>query len=77
MDYLFDLLLVFDKKLSQTQLLQPRYITYKVPKNFSTKEKKERFLYLIVPPAQNVHRELMQRFKKVKKEIKEGKKVLK
>ncbi len=74
MDYLLDLLFVFDKELSQTQLLTPKYTTHKVPKNLSTKEKKERFLYLIVPPALNVHRELMQRYKRVAQEIKEGKK---
>jgi len=73
MDYLLALLLVFNNELSQTQLLEPKYTTHSIPKNLSTKKKKERFLYLLVPATQNVHRELMQRYKRVAAEIKEGK----
>jgi len=70
MDYLLTLLLVFQTSVSQTQLLQPTYTTTEIPKNISTKEKKKRFLYLILPATQNVHDELMQRYLKIKKDIK-------
>jgi Bax protein len=74
MDYLLELLLVFNKELSQTQLLKPKYTTHIVPNNLATKEKKARFLYLMVPPTQNVYKELMQRYKRVAKDIKDAKK---
>jgi len=69
MDYLLTLLLVFQTSVSQTQLLQPLYTTAEIPKNISTKEKKKRFLYLVLPATQNVHDELMQRYLKIKKDI--------
>jgi len=70
MDYLLTLLFVFQTSVSQTQLLKPTYTTTEIPTNISTKEKKERFLYLILPATQNVHDELMQRYLKIKKDIK-------
>lgn len=70
MDYLLTLLLVFQTSVSQTQLLQPTYTTTEIPTNISTKEKKERFLYLILPATQNVHDELMRRYLKIKEDIK-------
>jgi len=69
MDYLLALLLLFQQELSQTQLLKPKYTPYNVPKNMSTKKKKERFLYLILPPTQYVHKQLMQRYKKIADDI--------
>lgn len=65
MDYLLALLLLWQQELSQTQLLKPKYTPYDVPKNMSTQMKKERFLYLILPPTQYVHKQLMQRYKKI------------
>lgn len=69
MDYLLALLLLFQQELSQTQLLKPKYTPYDVPKNMSTQTKKERFLYLILPPTQYVHKQLMQRYKEIADDI--------
>lgn len=70
MDYLLALLLMFQTSVSQTQLLKPTYTATEIPKNISTKEKKERFLYLVLPAVQNVHNELMQRYLRIKKDMK-------
>ena len=70
MDYLLALLLAFQDEVSQTQLLKPKYLAHVVPKDMSIKTKKKRFLYLIVPPTQNVHKKLMQRYKRVAQDIK-------
>ncbi|WP_457745081.1 glucosaminidase domain-containing protein [Sulfurimonas sp.] len=70
MDYLITVMLIFNGYLSQTQLLKPTYTTDVIPKNMSTKEKKARFLYLILPPTQNVYKELMQRYLKIAADIK-------
>ena len=69
MDYLLALLLAFQDEVSQTQLLKPKYLAHVVPKDMSIKMKKKRFLYLIVPPTQNVHKKLMQRYKRVAEDI--------
>ncbi len=70
MDYLLALLLAFQDEVSQTQLLKPKYLAHVVPKDMSIKTKKKRFLYLVVPPTQNVHKKLMQRYKRVAQDIK-------
>ncbi len=70
MDYLLALLLAFQDEVSQTQLLKPKYLAHIVPKDMSIKTKKKRFLYLVVPPTQNVHKKLMQRYKRVAQDIK-------
>lgn len=70
MDYLLTLLLVFQTSVSQTQLLKSTYISSEIPNDISTKEKKERFLYLILPATQNVHAELMQRYLRINEDIK-------
>jgi len=70
MDYLIAVMLMFNGYLSQTQLLKPTYTRDVIPNNISTKEKKARFLYLILPPTQNVHKELMQRYLKIADDIK-------
>ncbi|WP_297433337.1 glucosaminidase domain-containing protein [Sulfurimonas sp.] len=70
MDYLLALLLAFQDEVSQTQLLKPKYLAHVVPKDMSIQTKKKRFLYLVVPPTQNVHKKLMQRYKRVAQDIK-------
>lgn len=70
MDYLLALLLFFKQELSQTQLLEPKYTPQKIPKNLSTQAKKKRFLYLILPPTQVVHKKLMQRYLKIADDMK-------
>ena len=70
MDYLLALLLFFQQELSQTQLLEPKYTPQQIPKNLSTQAKKERFLYLILPPTKVVYKRLMQRYLKIADDIK-------
>ncbi len=69
MDYLLALLLAFQDEVAQTQLLKPKYLAHSISKDMSIKMKKKRFLYLIVPPTQNVHKKLMQRYKRVAEDI--------
>ncbi len=70
MDYLLSLLLFFKRELSQTQLLEPKYTPQEIPKYLSTKAKKERFLYLILPPTQDIHKKLMQHYLKIADDMK-------
>jgi len=73
MEYLLTLLLLFSQNLSQTQLIKPKYTVQDIPKNLSTKEKKKRFLYLVLPSAQSVHDDWMQRYIKIKEDMQKGK----
>ena len=49
---------------------EPKYVAHIVPKHMSVKEKKERFYYLVVPAVQKVHDQLMKRYRKIAKAIK-------
>jgi len=72
MDYLLALLLLFQDKVSQTNIFKPDYLPHATPKKMSIRTKKKRFLYLIAPSAQDIHKKLMQRYNRVAQEIKNG-----
>lgn len=52
--------------------IQHKYSINIVPNNMTVQEKKARFISLFVTPVEKVHGEWMERYLKVKKEIKEG-----
>jgi len=73
MEYLLAIALLLGGYISESKILKPSYTPQEIPKHMSAKEKKERFNYLLVPAVQHVHKELMQRYKKIARDIKEGK----
>ncbi|WP_297441551.1 glucosaminidase domain-containing protein [Sulfurimonas sp.] len=72
MEYLLAIALLIGASITETKLFKPTYTSDVIPKHMSTKQKKERFNYLLVPAVQYVHKELMQRYKKIVKDIKTG-----
>lgn len=50
--------------------IKPRYEASLVPKKMTVQVKKERFFYLMVPPIQKVHRELLVKFNDIKRSLK-------
>jgi len=72
MDYLLALLLLFQDEVMKTDIFKPNYLPHITPKKMSIQTKKKRFLYLIAPSAIDIHKQLMQRYKRVAKEIKNG-----
>ena len=51
---------------------QPLYEASVIPKEMTVQVKKERFFYLMVPPIQKVHKELLVKFEDVKSSLKTG-----
>jgi len=73
MEYLLAIALIFGGYISEMKLLKPKYTSDVIPKHMSAKQKKERFNYLLVPAVEQVHEVLLQRYKKIAQDIKEGK----
>jgi Bax protein len=73
MEYLLVIGLLIGGYLSETKLLKPTYTPDVIPKHMTSKQKKERFTYLLVPAVKNVHKKLMHRYKKIAKDMKEKK----
>jgi Bax protein len=73
MEYLLAIAILFGGYISETKILKPSYSAAVIPKHMSAKQKKKRFKYLLVPAVKHVHHELMQRYKRIARDIREGK----
>ncbi|WP_345979903.1 glucosaminidase domain-containing protein [Sulfurimonas sp. HSL3-2] len=74
MKYLYILLLLSISVFGETHKhKKAKYVANIVPKNMTVQEKKERFFYLVAPAVEKVHNHLMKRYKRIAKDIKEGK----
>ena len=74
MKYLYLLLLLSISVFGDTHKhKKAKYVANIVPKNMTVQQKKERFFYLVAPAVEKVHNHLMKRYKRIAKDIKEGK----
>ncbi|WP_345992862.1 glucosaminidase domain-containing protein [Sulfurimonas sp. HSL-1716] len=74
MKYLYLLLVLGISVFGDTHAhKKAKYVANVVPKNMTIQEKKERFFYLVVPAVKKVHNLLMNRYKRIDRDIKEGK----
>jgi len=62
--------LVFNLSADALEAKSLKYSADIIPKNMSVKQKKERFLYLLVPPINKVYNELYAQFIKIQQDIK-------
>ena len=65
-------ILVFALNVFASELSPAKYTASKVPKNMSSKEKKARFYYLVVPAVNRVYRELMVEYYSIREDIVNG-----